>query len=477
MNQSIGLDLSAILLFDYENSNNNHNINTNINININTNTNHNTNTNINTNIKKILDVGKKRKLPIFNINSIYQNEDNQSFDDLTHLTNYKTTNITKNYFSVFQKTNIHNKLSKLNIKKLIMCGYNFNTSIKSSINMALSLKSEINSTINTYDIIIISDAIDTNFEINTNFEIDSYLQNQNLQIIDSTDEFVKMLLCVGSGDSYLITNTIESEINNTNQFNDFKNSINWKTMLHNGNDVPRLITQECIYEENGFVPIYRHPVDKQLSFEPFSEFTKQLAKQIETKLTLPYKLNHVLIQQYRSGSDFIGEHSDKTLDIEPNTSVINYSMGATRYLTLKNKLDKSQTQNIALSHNSIFILGSETNKNFYHMIKRDKRPDIEKTFDELDFDGIRISYTFRSIKTFYNLKTNEIKGQGAPTTNGKKKINGLLNDYKEMIDAFGYENHDVNFDTNKHYKNGFYAIDMNTVATNATNATNVNNNV
>ena len=33
-----------------------------------------------------------------------------------------------------------------------------------------------------------------------------------------------------------------------------------------------------------------------------------------------------------------------------------------------------------------------------------------------------------------------------------------------MIDAFGYENHDVNFDSDTHYGNGFYSIDMNTIA-------------
>jgi alkylated DNA repair dioxygenase AlkB len=291
--------------------------------------------------------------------------------------------------------------------------------------------------------------------------------HQNKVNLKKTNEIINQMFILGSSDSNIVYNLLDSNDDiqiDYKKFAELKNTINWKTMLHNGNNVPRLITQECIFDDNDFVPIYRHPVDKQLPFEPFSEFTQKLASNIEIKLNLPFKLNHVLIQQYRSGFDFIGEHSDKTLDIEQNTSVINYTLGATRFMYLKNKLDKSQTQNIALSHNSVFILGPETNKNFYHGIKQNKRPDIEKTFDELDFDGIRISYTFRSIKTFYNEQTNQLKGQGAP--NYEKKLNGPINDYEDMINAFGYENHDVKFNSNKYYGNGFYSIDMNTVATN-----------
>ena len=279
------------------------------------------------------------------------------------------------------------------------------------------------------------------------------------------------------------------------EFNMLKESTNWKHMYHNGNSVPRLITQQYLpaehylpneqyltnelYEPNKqYLPIYRHPVDYQLPHEPFDEFTKQLAEQIEEKLNLPYKLNHVLIQQYRSGSDFIGEHADKTLDIKPNTSIINYTLGATRYLHLKSKQNKSYGQYVALKNNSLFILGLDTNKHFYHAIKPDKRPNGEKSNDEKSFDGVRISYTFRCINTFLRLTpptkeptydlireepthdlireepTYDLIGQGAPTYDLTDK-----NDYKKMIDAFGIENYDYNFHWNTHYGNGFFALD------------------
>lgn len=34
------------------------------------------------------------------------------------------------------------------------------------------------------------------------------------------------------------------------------------------------------------------------------------------------ELNHVLIQKYRNGEDYISEHSDKTVDIVRGTSIV-----------------------------------------------------------------------------------------------------------------------------------------------------------
>jgi hypothetical protein len=53
------------------------------------------------------------------------------------------------------------------------------------------------------------------------------------------------------------------------------------------------------------------------------------------KLNQP--LNHVLIQWYRSGADFISEHADKTIDVAKNSVIVNLSVGATRVMMLKTK--------------------------------------------------------------------------------------------------------------------------------------------
>ena len=56
---------------------------------------------------------------------------------------------------------------------------------------------------------------------------------------------------------------------------------------------------------------------------------------------LGHPVNHVLIQCYRTGSDYISEHSDKTLDIVRGTSIVNVSVGAQRQMVLRRKRDPS----------------------------------------------------------------------------------------------------------------------------------------
>ena len=63
-----------------------------------------------------------------------------------------------------------------------------------------------------------------------------------------------------------------------------------------------------------------------------SEFSSRFAA-----LSLPVEFNHALIQFYRSGEDYIGEHADKTLDIEFGTPIVSVSLGASRQFSLKTK--------------------------------------------------------------------------------------------------------------------------------------------
>lgn len=158
---------------------------------------------------------------------------------------------------------------------------------------------------------------------------------------------------------------------------------------------------------------------------------------------LNQKFNHVLIQLYRDGLDYIGEHSDKTLDIEKNSNIVNYTIGCTRMMRLKqkNKLTK-QNIKIPLKHNSIFVLDWQTNRKYLHYIKQDRRDIKEKNEDELRNNGERISFTFRTIATFVD-KDNNVIGQGKEF----KKIEPDL----DMLYAFSKENHDENFDWEKYY--------------------------
>ena len=105
---------------------------------------------------------------------------------------------------------------------------------------------------------------------------------------------------------------------------------------------------------------------------------------------------------------------------------MNLSLGATRTMILKSKgdyvsrLDEAGAtvptrrlyQKITLLHNSVFVLGWQSNRDFLHSIRADKRLPAEKTVGELAHNEQRISLTFRTIATFVDA-AGRITGQGA----------------------------------------------------------------
>jgi hypothetical protein len=130
------------------------------------------------------------------------------------------------------------------------------------------------------------------------------------------------------------------------------------------------------------------------------------------------------------------------------------------------------SQRIPLPHNSMFILGPESNKRWLHGIRQDKRADFLKVKEETAFSGERISLTFRHIGTFLSANQTMIYGQGAtgktkeearPTINGDREASQL------MINAFGFENQQSDFDWDSTYGAGFDVLHFtNEQATNQT---------
>ena len=84
-------------------------------------------------------------------------------------------------------------------------------------------------------------------------------------------------------------------------------------------------------------PVYRHPSDESPPLLPFSPMIQLIREHVERVVQHP--VNHVLIQLYRGGTDYISEHSDKTVDIAPNSCIVNVSLGAERAMTLRTKKD------------------------------------------------------------------------------------------------------------------------------------------
>ncbi|OHE94692.1 isochorismatase [Colletotrichum orchidophilum] len=262
-------------------------------------------------------------------------------------------------------------------------------------------------------------------------------------------------------------------------FEKVRDEVSWQRMSHQGGEVPRLVAVQGEVADDGSMPVYRHPSDESPPLLPFSPTLQKIKAEVEKQLGHP--LNHALIQFYRNGTDYISEHSDKTLDIVKGSYIANVSLGAERTMVFRTKRrdkdpsstatpsgEDSQQRQIArakLPHNSLCRLGLVTNGRWLHAIRQDKRADRDKTRPELAFLGGRISLTFRQIGTFLNRDSTLIWGQGATSKTRETAhsvINGQSPEAVGMLHAFGTENHLTEFDWDKYYGKGFDVLHMST---------------
>lgn len=269
----------------------------------------------------------------------------------------------------------------------------------------------------------------------------------------------------GSNDSFLILNIFSKDIADDLFYNLHK-EIQWKSMRQRGKRVPREISIQgtiTIENDDEYEPLYRHPADEQpelISWTPTALEIKQRIEQV-----LQQTINHGLIQYYKNGRDNIGEHSDKTLDILFGSNIVNFSLGAARTMILRHKKDYTRRQDFKMPHNSLFVLGWNTNREWYHSIRPDRRPASEKSPDELAFFGERISLTLRTVATFVNRNTGLIYGQGGRYKTRQQaeenQSEHYENDDMAMVHAFSAENHQSSeFDWNFHYGQGFNAVNF-----------------
>ncbi|KAI4951783.1 hypothetical protein J4E86_007199 [Alternaria arbusti] len=258
-------------------------------------------------------------------------------------------------------------------------------------------------------------------------------------------------------------------------FTHLYNEVRWQKMLHQQGEVPRLVCCQGAFGDDGSMPVYRHPSDQTLPLLRFSPKVHIIRKRAEALVGHP--LNHVLIQLYRSGNDFISEHSDKTLDIVKGSSIVNISFGSQRTMRLRTKKTQSQsnaddtdgsttersTQRVHLPHNSMFILGLASNAKWLHGIQPDKRLLTERSETENAYGGIRISLTFRHIGTYLDCRSTIIWGQGASSKTQRDAADIISNDEaetKRLITSFSRENHGSECDWEKWYADGFDVLHL-----------------
>lgn len=173
--------------------------------------------------------------------------------------------------------------------------------------------------------------------------------------------------------------------------------VKFEEILRMGARSPSVMSNQCDILDDGTYPLYRHPIDVEPAVYKWSESVLAIKNKIQEELKI--NVNHCLIRKYRNGYDFIREHSDKTLDISPNTPIINYSCGSSRTMYFRNKKTREVTK-LILPHDSLLIMDYNTNLEFFHSIKKDT-----------SITEPRISCTFRVIDTFKH-PDRKITGQG-----------------------------------------------------------------
>ena len=283
---------------------------------------------------------------------------------------------------------------------------------------------------------------------------------------------------IAEGDSRIIYDLLPSTLTDPRDrnapladsiFDWLYDEVKWQKMSHAQGEVPRLVAVQGEIGKDASMPVYRHPSDQAPVLMRFSRPVQIVREQVQKIINHP--VNHVLIQLYRSGNDFISEHSDKTLDIVRGSSIVNVSFGAQRTMRLRTKRSATgkqsssvdagsgrQTQRIPMPHNSMFVLGQESNMRWLHGINADKRAAERRSEAEKAYSGLRISLTFRHIGTFLDENCTSIWGQGATSKERSSKNKVINNDEaqtEKLIQAFGKENQSTEFDWDAVYGAGF----------------------
>ncbi|KAJ3864165.1 hypothetical protein EV359DRAFT_41605 [Lentinula novae-zelandiae] len=270
---------------------------------------------------------------------------------------------------------------------------------------------------------------------------------------------------LGAGDSYMVFDILDKELSEI-AFQKVKEEVKFDIMHHKGGQVPRLVAVQGELAEDLSFPVYRHPSDESPPLRNFTPTVELIREKVQKIVKHP--VNHALIQYYRSGQDYISEHSDKTIDVVLGSNIVNVSLGAQRTITLRTKKDQVRTdegsdgkrlsQRLPLPHGSMFVMGLETNRRWLHAINHDNRPRKTKSPEELQQNGERISLTFRHIGTFLDGPNERlIYGQGATgkmREEARPVVNGGGLEAEALLEAFGHENKDSNFVWDEWYGNG-----------------------
>jgi hypothetical protein len=233
----------------------------------------------------------------------------------------------------------------------------------------------------------------------------------------TTEPLGRSLYGLGAGDSEVILNilkdvkdeniNVESKperwikgITDELEFGGFRSNLD--------EELPRLQNLQADLS-SCLVPVYRYPGnyrgDEWTTYQ-WSPLSFKVKKAVEKNLAplVEQQMNHCVCNYYRDGSDFIGHHSDKDLDLDREGVIVSVSLGDERILELKRRSQPQDTFRVLLPHGSMLVLGPFTNKLFTHSI-----------LTKEDASMPRASLTFRRVLTFLDLNSGRLFGEGVST--------------------------------------------------------------
>lgn len=98
------------------------------------------------------------------------------------------------------------------------------------------------------------------------------------------------------------------------------------------------------------------------------------------------KFNSLLLNYYRTGTDYVAWHADKEKELGPKPFIASLSFGSVRKFQLKHRYEKLPTISLDLDPGSLVIMGETMQANWHHRIaptKKECEPRINLTFRQI----------------------------------------------------------------------------------------------
>lgn len=238
----------------------------------------------------------------------------------------------------------------------------------------------------------------------------------------------------GTPDSYIIYNFFEREEDYRDICQKLEEECVFADKVRHNRKQPLAHFQSLsIIEEKEKLYYLRCPSIKAEEIAPFSPTIIKIIEQLE-KIT-GQKCNIAKIVKYGEGSSKqLKSHADKIIDLERGTSINTIRFGDTKSLLLTHKVTQEEIL-IELPHNTLFVLGWETNKQYRHGVP----PSSSTSFSI----SSTYSVVLRTSVTLLDTETMKLSGSRVTGSNNSPIAN------EELVKLWSEENNSIVEDT--HY--------------------------